>query len=368
MKAIVEEIIDLYAQGKIPLLATAEKLLDNITSLNKKKRDKGIEDFKKKKDSYYSAKSVIGRLEKEIQDFKDKDIQDFDIEYLAFVEVDEKVYNSIKSSQMRKNKMNGRFYKQSSSWLKALVKAPSPVPSSLYKKHIPRYDEKGEPNPLFETLLAILNTNDVVKKHGLETQSDPPDMYYIEHSDILLNKRAEYKPTKSYAKSAGVKTSLRYRYISTELDLSKETFKQAIEIKNYVDNECWINSFIDFFGNLFSVQRQEPLTRERLLHSINKTEDDMKHGICIDDMLPLYIEYRLSLRVYDYKTNLIFQYDPVNKNKNHKTMYVLQHDGHIYTLNHDLKALAQQLKKEHKINVQVSSDYLFQFNNDEQDI
>ena len=232
-----------------------------------------------------------------------------------------------------------------------MSKLPAPSLAACIKKHVPRYDEKGEPNPLFETLLAILNTNDVVKKHGLETQSDPPDMYYIEHSDILLNKRAEYKPTKSYAKSAGVKTSLRYRYVSTELDLSKETFKQAIEIKNYVDNECWVNSFIDFFGNLFSVQRQEPLTRERLLRSINKTEDDMKHGICIDDMLPLYIEYRLSLRVYDYKTNLIFQYDPVIKNKNHKTMYVLQHDGHIYTLNHDLKALAQQLKKEHKINV-----------------
>ena len=135
VKAIVEEIIDLYGQGKIPLLATAEKLLDNITSLDKKKRDKGIEDFKKKKDSYYSPKSVIGRLEKEIKDFEDKDIKDFDIEYLAFVEVDEKVYNSIKSSQMRKKKMNGRFYKQSSSWLKALVKAPSPFPSSLYKKN-----------------------------------------------------------------------------------------------------------------------------------------------------------------------------------------------------------------------------------------
>ena len=72
VQAIVEEIIDLYGQGKIPLLGTAEKLLDNITSLNKKKRDKGIEDFKKKKNSYYSAKSVVGRLEKEIKDFKDK--------------------------------------------------------------------------------------------------------------------------------------------------------------------------------------------------------------------------------------------------------------------------------------------------------
>jgi hypothetical protein len=49
-------------------------------------------------------------------------------------------------------------------------------------------------------------------------------------------------------------------------------------------------------------------------------------------------------------------------------MYVLQHDNHIYTMNHDIKVLAKQLHKEYKINVKPSSDYMFQFDDNDEDI
>ena len=116
------------------------------------------------------------------------------------------------------------------------------------------------------------------------------------------------------------------------------------------------------------MERQEPLTRKELLHAIGKTEETIKKGLSIDEMIPIFVKYRLSLRVYDYKTNLIFKYDPHIRNKHQKVMYVLQHDAHIYTMNHNLKQLAQRLEQEHKINVHVSSDYTFQFQEDDEDV
>ena len=260
VKPIVEDVIDLYVQGKIPFYETAGRLLHSITSTTKKVRDKGIADFKKKKELYASRESVIGKLERETKRYQTQNMARFDLELLAFKRVDEDEYN--RADKTRRKKMDGRFYSQRGSWRKAIVMAPNPFPSDLYRKHIPDMEEDGKFNDKFGVLLAMLQTDPNVARYYQEAQSDLPNMFYIEHSDILTTRRANYNPTKAKAKSAGVKTSIRYRYTSTELDVSQASFKLAIEKKNYVENECWLNSFIDFYKNLFSMERQEPLTRE----------------------------------------------------------------------------------------------------------
>ena len=45
------------------------------------------------------------------------------------------------------------------------------------------------------------------------------------------------------------KISRRFSYLTTELDLSKDTFKEAIQYKQYIQNECWINTLYDFYGD-----------------------------------------------------------------------------------------------------------------------
>ena len=39
---------------------------------------------------------------------------------------------------------------------------------------------------------------------------------------------------------------------------------------------------------------------------------------------------------------MVFKYDPANRNHHHKPMYCMMTDGHIYTLNHDVKRLEQK--------------------------
>ena len=39
---------------------------------------------------------------------------------------------------------------------------------------------------------------------------------------------------------------------------------------------------------------------------------------------------------------MIFKYEPANRNHHNKPMYCMMTDGHIYTLNHDVKRLEQK--------------------------
>ena len=58
-------------------------------------------------------------------------------------------------------------------------------------------------------------------------------------------------------------------YMYTELDISKETFMEGIQKGNYVDNQYWLNTFIDYYKDiLMNNKKKEPMSRGM----INKTE------------------------------------------------------------------------------------------------
>ena len=127
-----------------------------------------------------------------------------------------------------------------------------------------------------------------------------------------------------------------YRFTTTTLDLSMDTFQEAIENKKYIKNECFINSLYDFNGDslLKTKSQRYMINRAKILEIIGKTEDDIKEGLSINDVLPFFQKYRLQLKVFDRTYKLIFKYAPELENHNNKTMYCLMADGHIYTMDH----------------------------------
>jgi hypothetical protein len=52
---------------------------------------------------------------------------------------------------------------------------------------------------------------------------------------------------------------------------------------------------------------------------MGKTEDTIKSGISIDDMMPFFVKFKLSVRVFDKFYKLVFRYDPLVRNNNNKT-------------------------------------------------
>ena len=81
----------------------------------------------------------------------------------------------------------------------------------------------------------------------------------------------------------------------------------------------------------------------------------MKEGLSIEDVLPFFVQHRLTLRVFNKFCKVMFKYDPPMWNHNNKVMYCMMTDGHIYTLNHDIKRLEQ---KQHDQEEYSSDSYM----------
>jgi hypothetical protein len=132
------------------------------------------------------------------------------------------------------------------------------------------------------------------------------------------------------------------------MDLSKDTFKEATANMNYTKDECFINTLYDFYrDNLLNPDKsRNVITRQSILETINMTEENVKEGIRVEDMAPFFVKHRLQLRVFDQFYHEAFKYDPPVRNHHNKAMYCMMANGHIYTLNHNIKRLEQKQDSE----------------------
>jgi hypothetical protein len=200
----------------------------------------------------------------------------------------------------------------------------------------------------FKQLTSLLKSTNVVFSHLMKSTGDSYlEAIYVTNltaSDFGTDgsKRLEFDP-KRVKHKCGDKIAAYCRYTTTELDLTASTFKDAIAKTNYVKNECFLDSIYDFYKDslLSATKQRNVITREVLLKTIGKTEDEVKQGLSIEDVMPFFVQYRLQLRVFDKLYKLVHKYDPAMRNHHNKPMYCMVTDGHVYTLNHQQKRLQQ---------------------------
>jgi hypothetical protein len=169
--------------------------------------------------------------------------------------------------------------------------------------------------------------------------------FYLRKYEFLSTDDIEPTDPVTSRKRNTQKLDMCYYYISTELDLSQKTFKDSVAKKHYMENECWINTLYDFYGdNLLSPdKKRNVITRDIILETLGRTEDNIKEGLSISEILPFFVKYRLQLRVFDSFYKLIYQYDPPIRNHHNKVLYCMMKDDHIYTLNHNINKPNQRL-------------------------
>ena len=62
-----------------------------------------------------------------------------------------------------------------------------------------------------------------------------------------------------------------------------------------------------------SFKTQKKNNRERILEITNKTEDDIKKGLSVSEMMPFFEQFSIPLRVYDCMGERLHRYDPEKK-------------------------------------------------------
>ena len=125
----------------------------------------------------------------------------------------------------------------------------------LITKDIHIYQKLGYNIPHFEmvdafqSMVNILRNDvgfkDFWENHGI---SYVVGMYIKDWEEIDTSSIAAVNPLQQAFRNTE-HISILNKYISTELDMSKTSFKKAIERNNYVQNECWINTLYDFYSH-----------------------------------------------------------------------------------------------------------------------
>ena len=223
----------------------------------------------------------------------------------------------------------------------------------LIKKRIFRLRDKN----LFKKVIKTLAQDDNIAEYYRQ-KKQYIDAAVIYEADTVEGDIKDYDPKKKNLKNAS-NIGIYHIYMETELDPEYCTFEEAIKVKHYVENECWINTLNDFYGQDKNMKK---MTRESILKLIDKTDEEFKsQGASIEDMNKVFEEYAIAAKIFDIVGNLIFTFDPPKRNHNIKTFYALINNDLVYTLNKGLKQLNSNLgiKREYNINVNASTDFYF---------
>ena len=110
--------------------------------------------------------------------------------------------------------------------------------------------------------MAILETDSVFDEY-LNKVRDYISVVYIKGIEELNPSDKKYNPYDDPLKDSS-HISINYKYIHTNIDISKDTFQKAIELNHYVDNECWINSIYFFIKIRYCVKRKDIELQERI--------------------------------------------------------------------------------------------------------
>ena len=82
-------------------------------------------------------------------------------------------------------------------------------------------------------------------------------IYLMDLTDVGSPVDIPFVPKKAKNKDTS-KVAAYYKYSSTPMYLSKDTFQKAIENFKYVEHECFINSLYDFYhDSLLSADKNE---------------------------------------------------------------------------------------------------------------
>ena len=228
------------------------------------------------------------------------------------------------------------------------------------KEAIPDHNpNQSTMNPLFKRMLLVLETDLDFKDMLRGEFFNYIDAIRIESAERIDDDGRDYNVMEDDLTDACHNVSVYHKYVETEVDATYLTLKEAIQKKNYIENQCWINALHDHYSEtLFKHKRgslAKNLTREKILKAIGLTDEEFsKNGASINQMETIFKEFCIPVRLYDCNTNLIYEYTPEKNSKHVRVFYGLIKNSHIYVLNQNLKSLEQKTEQQNQLKISNS--------------
>ena len=367
----INNIISLYEDRKITQLTTAENLIKGISTNNEKQKAKGLKQYDKAVEKYEDKEPIAERMRatagkaREAKKVKNVRVRlrqktkaslasrlvriarergignkrkSYSVEYMLY---STEVIGEIK----RGKKINGLAYYPMFSKGQSRIanlKVDAFI-ETLVKRTITKQFEK----PLFRKVMMFLKTD-------LQLRDMMPDMIdYIDAIQILKVIEVDDDGKDYDIEDEGLKDtaniSIYNFYHQTLIDPEKETVKEAIQNNNYRDNECWINHLLETYeGTELTREKRgslaKTLSRKKILELLNTTEEDIhEYGISINNMKKVFQFFSIPVKLYNYQSQLIFQFIPSNYGNGHRkrSFTALIKNNHIYPINANQERLCQ---------------------------
>ena len=367
----INNIISLYEDRKITQLTTAENLIKGIATNNEKQKAKGLKQYDKAVEKYEDKEPIAERMRatagkaREAKKVKNVRVRlrqktkaslasrlvriarergignkrkSYSVEYMLY---STEVIGEIK----RGKKINGLAYYPMFSKGQSRIanlKVDAFI-ETLVKRTITKQFEK----PLFRKVMMFLKTD-------LQLRDMMPDMIdYIDAIQILKVIEVDDDGKDYDIEDEGLKDtaniSIYNFYHQTLIDPEKETVKEAIQNNNYRDNECWINHLLETYeGTELTREKRgslaKTLSRKKILELLNTTEEDIhEYGISINNMKKVFQFFSIPVKLYNYQSQLIFQFIPSNYGNGHRKRIftALIKNNHIYPINANQERLCQ---------------------------
>ena len=388
MRDIIQEIIDLYSDRKISNYSTAQKMIEDLKSDNKRKVSFAIKRFEKKASEWRGNEELGRRMRTNVKKEyaisflvygkstnvgRDSFIDNYGIRHKLIIPDPQQIivksseadripsnltnkylvndpytaYLTMLNKQLKRKDITKEQYKERAT-VEAFKEAnliPSEPPKRrrLQTKTAP--DEVIHDTDLFKkTFLNLINSSKKFKTSYPNIQDYASAIKILDNVDVSGEGRAERITDRERNLRDATDISTYHRYIDTPLDLLESDFNEAMNNDLHNKGECWINSLIDHYHNtLMNPKKWESkrMTREKVIKMIGKTEEEFKeHGASINDMMPVFEYFRFPVRIYSIVGQKIYTYDPEIKNKNIPVFFGMVCDNHIYTLNSNTMSLA----------------------------
>ena len=96
----------------------------------------------------------------------------------------------------------------------------------------------------------------------------------LKMSQYMIPILRKFDPLRSPNRCTGEKVDVECQYINTLVDMSKSTFREAIEKQHYRVNECWANCLYDHYRDtlLSTDKSRNVVSRAMILDTVGRTE------------------------------------------------------------------------------------------------
>lgn len=215
-------------------------------------------------------------------------------------------------------------------------------------------------NPEYLKTIELLEKDDDFKNEYemMRVHNDSIGCIRIKLVEVVNDKGEKYNIMNENLTNADENVSIYHTYIHTSLNPNADTIKRAISKGHYIENQCWVNCLMDFYGDTLLSDKKKPedrLTVERISQIIGR-DNITENGASINEMAKVFKEFGIQARIFTFFNKMILKYDPPKRNPHKKVFYAMVKNWHIYTLNHDLKSIQQKHNLDKRI-VKATTDF-----------